>query len=199
MSGAARTGPLGHPGGSWGILAVGLMLCTGLIACDGGAEEPTPDAAATSDARPGPTRDAGGEPTDAAVASGWIELGTGARSFEPLEAGQEVPIIAGIQGGFHVWGGFRGGGFDDSDVELRFWLTLDGQTIARANYSEFGLPTDRSDPTVFDYGGVAVVYESNDMVQRTSGEAMVLNVEVTSLADRQVMSDSIAVVPLCCE
>ncbi len=144
-------------------------------------------------ARPAPSD------ADAAPAEGWVELGTGFRSYEALEAGQEVPIIAGIQGGFHVWGGFRGAGFDDSDVRLRFWLDLDGVSIARADYSEFGLPTDRDDPTVFDYAGVAVVYDDNDQVQLTSGQTMTLRFEVESLVDGQVLGDSIEVVPVCCE
>lgn len=139
------------------------------------------------------------DPVDAAEGGGWIELGTGARSFEVLDPGQEVPIIRGIQGGYHVWGAFRGGGFDDSDVRTRFWLDLDGQTIARADYSDFGLPTDRRDPTVFEYAGVSVIYDSNDAVQPTSGNPMTLRVEVQSLGDGQVLRDSIQVVPVCCE
>jgi hypothetical protein len=39
----------------------------------------------------------------AAVGEGVAELGTGEAEFEPLAEGQEVPIIHGAQGGYHVW------------------------------------------------------------------------------------------------
>lgn len=201
MSDPLHTARSRAPGAFWGILALGLALGSALTACDGETEPaepvPLPDAGE-------PTRDAGaapedaGPPVDASTAGGWIELGTGARRFETLEAGQEVPIIMGIQGGFHVWGGFRGAGFPDDDVRLRFWLELDGEDIARADYFEFGLPRDRADPDLYAYAGVSVVYDSNDTVEPTSGRTMTLRVEVTA-DDGQVMRDSLEIVPICCE
>ena len=195
-----RTGRSGAPGGPWGILVVSMVVLGLATGCDGETATPDPEAAVDMGDTP-PADMARAEPgdADAAVSQGWIELGTGFRSFAPLEPGQEVPIIAGIQGGFHIWGGFRGAGFDDSDVRLRFWLDLDGVSIARADYSEFGLPVDRADPTVYDYGGVAVVYDENEAVQRTSGQTMTLRVEVESLVDGQVLTDMTEVVPVCCE
>lgn len=186
-----------------GALAAWAMLMAG---CESDGEGPvvdSPDAAAPNGQDAGPQPDPAPDPDpdrpDAGEEGGWIELGTGTRTFEPLDPGQEVPIIQGIQGGFHVWGGFRGGGFDDGDVRLRFWLDLDGETLARADYAEFGLPTDRRDPTTYDYAGVAVVYDSNDAVQPTSGSTMTLRVEVESVGDGQVLEDMIEVVPVCCQ
>lgn len=198
MSAAYRTAGRRAPSGLWRASA--LIALAALVGCGEETADPDPVVTPPVDGGAPPVGDRGPTPADAAPdAAGWIELGGGARTFEALEPGEEVPIIAGIQGGFHVWGGFRGAGFDDSDVRLRFWLDLAGQTVARADYSEFGLPPDRRDASVFDYAGVAVVYDRNEQVQLTSGQTMTLRVEVESLADGQVMTDTIEVVPVCCE
>lgn len=193
------------PSPAW-PLAFAFVACVLILPACGGDE---PDEPAPADEGPAPGEpDAGASPEpepeaepepEPSTGDGWIELGTGFRTFEPLEPGQQVPIIMGIQGGYHVWGGIRGGGFDDSDVRLRFQLDLDGATIARADYAEFGLPPDRRDPSLRAYPGVAVIYDDNDRVQPTSGRTMTLRVEVRSNADGQVMTDETEVVPVCCQ
>lgn len=142
------------------------------------------------------TMDAERFPDASPAAEGWVELGTGARQYEPLAAGEEVPIIRGPQGGFHVWGGFRGDGFADGEVRIRFELSLDGVPYATADYVEFGLPRGRDG--VFDYAAVAVVYRQNDDVETTSGRTMTLRLAVEA-DDGQVLTDSVEVVPVCCE
>jgi hypothetical protein len=86
---------VGHPGvGPWlAGLAVGLAAgCgTGGDGCPGGD-------------------DGGGPP--------WIEVGTGEWRFEPLEDGQDVPLVFGSQGGYHVWVSYRTGGLDPVDVRI---------------------------------------------------------------------------------
>lgn len=47
-----------------------------------------------------------------------VEIGTGASRFEPLEDGQSMPLVAGAQGGFHLWISARARGIDPSDVHL---------------------------------------------------------------------------------
>lgn len=164
---------------------------------DGSTPPPPADAAAPADAAPGPA-DADPDPRpDGSTPSGaFVEIGTGARRYEPLEAGEQIPIIAGPQGGFHVWGGFRGDGFDDSDVRIVFELALGGETYARADYTEFSLPPGARGG--YDYAAVAVVYDQNSDVQTTSGEMMTLRLTVES-ADGQVLTDTIEIVPVCCE
>lgn len=189
-------------GGSGGAMrrAATWALWAALAGCGGGedaggdaavdAAEPVPPAGdmGVMDAEPLPDASAEGE--------GWVELGTGARRYEPLSAGQEVPIIAGIQGGFHVWGGFRGDGFADDEVRIRFELSRDGVSYAAADYTEFGLPRGRDG--AFDYAAVAVVFCDNDEVQASSGQTMTLRLAVEA-ADGQVLTDAIEVVPRCCE
>lgn len=162
---------------------------------DGSAPPPVTDAgldagAGSVDADPRPRPD-GSTPSGA-----FVEIGTGARRYEPLEAGEQIPIIAGPQGGFHVWGGFHGDGFDDTDVRIVFELALGGETYARADYTEFSLPPGAGGG--YDYAAVAVVYDQNSDVQTTSGEMMTLRLTVES-ADGQVLTDTIDVVPVCCE
>jgi hypothetical protein len=74
------------------VLARGLLLALGVIsACD------SPDA--------GP-------------AALVVELGTGETAFEPLRDGATLPLVAGPQGGHHVWLGFRVAGLASDRAEL---------------------------------------------------------------------------------
>jgi hypothetical protein len=126
----------------------------------------------------------------------WIKIGTGFRRYEPLEEGQEVPIIAGIQGGFHVWGGFIGAGFDDTDVRIVYSLELEGIPLATADYIEFELPKNHRGE--FEYAGVSVIYFENDDVERTSGLEMTLKLSVETLSGQRLI-DHQTLLPRCCE
>jgi hypothetical protein len=53
----------------------------------------------------------GGEPP-------WLEVGTGEWQFEPLEDGQDVPLVFGSQGGYHVWVSYRARELDPVDVRI---------------------------------------------------------------------------------
>ncbi len=50
------------------------------------------------------------------------EVGTGRFAFEPVRDGDDVPIIFGPQGGYHVWGSARVRGAGASDAVLRYML-----------------------------------------------------------------------------
>lgn len=63
----------------------------------------------------------GGEPEPPAPQGVRVVLGTGQKAFEPLNDEASVPLIKGIQGGWHVWTSFLAYGFD-TDV-LRMDLT----------------------------------------------------------------------------
>lgn len=184
-----------------GPRALALLLVAAAYGCGGDddpASTPAPDGGARADdAGPGATPDRGASDPDASTAPGaYVEIGTGARRYEPLDCGEEIPIIAGPQGGFHVWGGFHGEGFDDSDVRIRFELELDGETYARADYTEFGLPPGPAGG--FDYAAVAVVYDQNSDVQVTTGQVMTLRLTIEA-RDGQGLDDEVEVVPVCCE
>ena len=110
--------------------------------------------------------------------------------------GQEVPIIAGIQGGFHVWGGFKGKGFDDLDVRIEYQLFLAEREYASADYLEFELP--KNSRGEFEYAGVSVIYFDNDDVELTSGSEMLLKLILTT-RDGITLRDEVLVRPICCE
>ena len=126
----------------------------------------------------------------------WLKIGTGFRRYESLENGQDVPIIAGIQGGFHVWGAFLGEGFDDADIRILYSMELNGEVFAKADYTEFELP--KNSRGEFEYAGVAVIYFENDDVERTSGEEFILKLRIET-QDGLSLEDHIALRPQCCE
>jgi hypothetical protein len=70
------------------------------------------------------------------------ELGTGEASFELLEDGQLVPLIAGSQGGFHVWMSFRAYGFLGTrlDTVIKTELVLDSDAASGAGTRISDLP-----------------------------------------------------------
>lgn len=51
-----------------------------------------------------------------------LELGTGEWAFEPLSEGQQVRLVAGTQGGFHVWLSMRAQGFDGTRLRMKLQL-----------------------------------------------------------------------------
>lgn len=64
-----------------------------------------------------------------------VVLGTGRDAFESLDSEGSVPLIKGIQGGFHVWTSFLAYGFatEVMRMELRTrWDALDESTLEMA-------------------------------------------------------------------
>jgi hypothetical protein len=56
-----------------------------------------------------------------------VTLGTGYDQFVPVDDGADVPIIMGLQGGYHIWGSVRARYVDPRQVHLVFTLYLAGQ------------------------------------------------------------------------
>jgi hypothetical protein len=85
-----------------------------------------------------------------------VELGTGESEFEPLVDGQVVPLIAGSQGGYHVWVSVRAGGF--RGPRLRMTITTEvvsaeaGATLGERT-SELELGFDRTDDGALEFVG----------------------------------------------
>src|SRR5947209_6948520 len=56
-----------------------------------------------------------------------VEVGTGQETFIALGDGDAVPIIHGLQGGYHVWGAARASNLAASQLHLVFTLArVDG-------------------------------------------------------------------------
>ncbi|HJL17686.1 MAG TPA: hypothetical protein RMH99_18625, partial [Sandaracinaceae bacterium LLY-WYZ-13_1] len=59
---------------------------------------------------------------DAPATEAALELGTGSWRFEPLEDGQEVALVRGAQGGWHVWVSLRVRGVEGEPPPVRLAL-----------------------------------------------------------------------------
>ncbi|MSP59975.1 MAG: hypothetical protein EXR72_06475 [Myxococcales bacterium] len=55
-----------------------------------------------------------------------VTLGTGVTTFVPVGEGADVPIIMGIQGGYHIWGSVRARYMEPQQIHLLFTLTFPG-------------------------------------------------------------------------
>lgn len=82
-----------------------------------------------------------------------IELGTGEVDFEPLADGDEIDVINGPQGGFHVLGSVRARFVETGDPNalddprhprIVFSLVHDGTEYALPAFSDFTSPMDEA-------------------------------------------------------
>jgi hypothetical protein len=68
----------------------------------------------------------GGEPAEGTSGAQRVVLGTGEASFERIEGEPELPLVAGAQGGFHVWASFLAYGFDTTAIDLTLTTRVAG-------------------------------------------------------------------------
>lgn len=66
----------------------------------------------------------GSDPGEASGAR--VVLGTGLEAYEPIEGEPELPVIKGIQGGFHVWTSFLAYGYDTDVLHMDLVTRWDG-------------------------------------------------------------------------
>jgi len=71
--------------------------------------------------------DGGTEQTAAPILSEppQVLLGTGEASFEPIDGEPHLGLVAGVQGGFHVWASLLAYGFADSRLDMVLETSLD--------------------------------------------------------------------------
>ncbi|HMV68019.1 MAG TPA: hypothetical protein PKA64_14325 [Myxococcota bacterium] len=83
-----------------------------------------------------------------------IEIGTGDLDFVPLTPGQEIEVIRGPQGGYHVLASVRTRGVEPGDPEnlaspdnpeVRFRVTVEGEDITLTGAYRQGLDTFEAD------------------------------------------------------
>jgi hypothetical protein len=55
-----------------------------------------------------------------------VVLGTGEAEFEPISGEPHLTLVAGVQGGFHVWASFLAYGFGAGRVGMMLTTSLDG-------------------------------------------------------------------------
>lgn len=89
-----------------------------------------------------------------------IEMGTGEWDWEPLEDGQEIDVIQGPQGGFHLLGSVRVAGIaagtaddlgDPDNPTTRFWVMHEGVDLAPSSVFIQGLDASPSDAEPFSH------------------------------------------------
>jgi len=123
---------------------------------------------------------------------GWVALGTGEWRFEPLTDGQPVPLIAGAQGGHHVWTSLRTTGLDPERVLLAIDTEpVDGSLPAEHSQVRVDLSENPEEGTYDFVGWPAILSQPGCVAGRE------LNVRVT-LTDRHGVSatDECAVLPM---
>jgi hypothetical protein len=135
--------------------------------------------------------DDGARPDADAHAAGWIEVGTGEWAFEPLEDGQDVPLVFGSQGGYHVWLSYRTGGLDPHNVQIEISTEILSRPGSRTASVLTRSLAQVDGPEVYgQIGWPAVITEAG------CAEGQLVEVAVT-LRDRhdQVLEDARTVVP----
>jgi hypothetical protein len=91
-----------------------------------------------------------------------VVLGTGREAFEPLGADGTVPLIKGIQGGFHVWTSFLAYGFDADVLRMELatrWDELDDSVLEMAGNVSVKPATDPAGmPALVSLGWPASIF-----------------------------------------
>jgi hypothetical protein len=151
-------------------------------ACGGDSAEPTSDG---SSGDIGSSGDSGDE--------AYVAIGTGFPSYIPVSDGDTLPIIEGIQGGFHLWGGFEVSGLEPIGLTIEFDLEWNGESIGGASYTD----ELSGDSNPFDYGGVAIIFSDNELPTQVSGQTVTVSVRLEDTAG-VVVSNSVEVIPECC-
>lgn len=170
-------------------LAATVVLCACGASDDANPADTNPDVGDASDA------------ADPAFGPPVIEIGTGARRYEPLppDGVATVPIIEGIQGGFHVWGGFAASGLDPEDVSIEFIIARDGERLGGANYRDsLAERVELDQLEAYGYGGVAVIFNADIDPFDVSGQTLELSLTVRDRLGT-TLRDSTSVRVLCCE
>jgi hypothetical protein len=92
-----------------------------------------------------------------------VVIGTGRSAYEPLLGEPEVPLISGIQGGFHVWSSFIAYGFDTSVLRMELKTSSDGlsDTILEQNGNVSVRPAldPEGAPVLSSFGWPASIYD----------------------------------------
>ena len=136
----------------------------------------------------------GEEPSEPASVTPWLELGSGQSEFIDVEDGDELTLVYGIQGGWHVDGAAKFGGIDPEGASLTY-LATDPDSGELLNYTYNAQLSENLLQEIEDGWlrlGDLVVFDvdsDSDVLGRT------INIELTLTdADGNTMQDSRTVV-----
>lgn len=109
-----------------------------------------------------------------------VDVGGGMLDFEELEDGQEVDLVYGPQGGFHVWTSVRVHDVTIGEARINLYARYEDGTNA-------GTPSRVATPLGEQPGGKRVVYGLRTFITDAAaarGKRIVLRVEVVASGDR---------------
>lgn len=108
-----------------------------------------------------------------------LELGTGLDEFVPITDGDSVPIVHGIQGGYHIWGSLRARDLGPEQVRLHYTLTLEetGELVSSVKIVVGLHPAENEDAWV-SLGSFVFV----PMPMQVHGQDVLMQVEATDRA-----------------
>ena len=93
-----------------------------------------------------------------------IVLGTGEAEFQPIDGEPRLRLVAGIQGGFHVWASFLVYGYPGDALDMVLDTHVDGddesEIVMRAHLQLHDTLDPQGDPARFFAGFPAQVYDA---------------------------------------
>jgi len=112
-----------------------------------------------------------------------LEVGHGNQIFEPFDA-HDAPLIAGVQGGYHIFIGVRGRHIDNSDpAVVRLTGTIDGEQLGfSAPYADL-ICTDEG----LEASNLLLIWDSTPDV--LDGKMVHIEVELTDAAGTIVLAE----------
>lgn len=122
-----------------------------------------------------------------------LELGTGFNQFVAVADGDPVPIIHGLQGGFHIWGSVQARYVDPIGINLRFEVTLAATGEPQALRDDNGDLSGTSDGLSEGvHLGTAVIFKDVTLVQ---GQPCDWTVDLTDQEGRTAHAAHAGIVP----
>lgn len=109
-----------------------------------------------------------------------VDVGGGMLEFEELSDGQEVDLVYGPQGGFHIWTSVRVHDVTIGEAQINLYARYEDGTLA-------GTPSRVATPLGEQPGGKRVVYGLRNFItdaDAARGKRIVLRVEVVASGDR---------------
>jgi hypothetical protein len=122
-----------------------------------------------------------------------VLIGTGNASFVPLKDGDEVTIVKGSQGGYHIWGAIRANGvLNPAGLEVHYFI-LDGATRAEVQGDNAYRLTLVQNGPYFEWYGM-IGYLGTSVPSNVQGQPTIMKLTVKDSQGRTA-SDERSVVP----
>lgn len=119
-----------------------------------------------------------------------VVIGTGKTEYEPLLGEPHVPLISGIQGGFHVWSSFITYGFETDVLRMELQTSTEGEPDSilemAGNVSVRAAQAPDGTPVLASVGWPATIFNP----KCADGRRLRLDITVTDRGTGQSASDT---------